>query len=500
MKALGLYAGAAALALALASGAALPAGAQSKSKTTTTPSVKLTPPPTPSPAPSGGALPYPAYGSPAPDVAQLQPAADVPPQITLEQAVAIAAAKSPAFAIERAQYDAIRAKYGAAKGALYPAVSADASVSRSFGGNGFNGGSGSGGSGNAGTTTGPNTQISIQGKVSQLIFDGGRVLAGLKQAKEGDAAGHLTLDRELQTLQFNVANAYFAVLQAQASVDAANQSVHQFQVTQDSIAAKIKAGSAARSDIAQAQFQAARARGLLVTAQGQVIAAQSAFATTLGLDADTEVVPQERPQSALPSQTPTYAKSIGQALLLRGDFLAAQHEVAGAASGVRFAKLGKFPSINASYSDGVTRNVSSGQVGPFQHGATLGATLSIPIFDQNLTNYAVAQAQSQLDQANAGLVQTKLGLEQQVRTALAGVISSRASLAQAQLELNAARVGLSASQARYRVGAATILDLVTAEANYSQAQTDYVNALYATQTAEQNYEYAVGTTGLPATP
>jgi len=498
VKALALYAGAAALALALASGAASPAGAQTKSKTVTTPAARLTPPPTPSPAPSGAALPYPAYGSPAPDVAQLQPAANVPPQITLEQAVAIAAAKSPAFAIERAQYDAIRAKYGAAKGALFPSVSADASVSRSFGGN--NSGSGSGGSGNNGSTTGPNTQISIQGKISQLIFDGGRVLAGLKQAKEGDAAGQLTLDREMQTLQFNVANAYFAVLQAQASVDAANQSVHQFQVTQDSIAAQIKAGSAARSDIAQAQFQAARARGLLVTAQGQVIAAQSTFATTLGLDADTEVVPQERPQSALPSQTPTYSKSIGQAFLLRGDYLAAQHDVTGAVAGVRYAKLGKFPSINATYSDGVTRNVSSGQVGPFQHGATLGATLSVPIFDQNQTNYAIAQAQSQLDQANAGLTQTKLGVEQQVRTALAGVISSRASLAQAQLELNAAKVGLSASQARYRVGAATILDLVTAEANYSQAQTDYVNALYSTQTAEQNYEYAVGTTGINATP
>jgi len=496
VKVLGLYAGTAALALALASGTALPAGAQTTSKTTT-PAAKLTPPPTPSPAPSGAALPYPAYGSPAPDVAQLQPAAGVPPQITLEQAIAIAAAKSPAFAIERAQYDAIRAKYGAAKGALYPNVSADASVSRSFGGNG-NSGTGSGGT--AGTTTGPNTEISIQAKVSQLIFDGGRVLAGLKQAKEGDAAGQLTLDRDVQTLEFNVANAYFAVLQAEASVDAANQAVHQFQVTQDSIAAKIRAGSAARSDIAQAQFQAARARGLLVTAQGQVIAAQSAFATTLGLDADTEVVPQERPQSALSSQTPTYAKSIGQAYLLRGDYLAAQHNVAGAAAGVRFAKLAKFPSINATYSDGVTRNVSSGQVGPFQHGANLGATLSIPIFDQNQTNYAVAVAQSQLDQANAGLTQTKLGVEQQVRTALSGVISSRASLAQAQLELNAAQVGLSAAQARYRVGAATILDLVTAEANYSQAQTDYVNALYATQTAQQNYEYAVGTTGIPTTP
>lgn len=487
MKALVLSTAAVALAFALGAGAAAPvAAAQPK----TTPSAKLKPRPTPTPVRNAASLPYPAYGTPAPDVAQLVPAADVPARITLEQAVAIAAARSPAFAIERAQYDAIRAKYGAAKGALYPAVSADASATRQYGGSSSSGGS-------AGTTVGPNTQISIQGKISQLIFDGGRVLAGLDQAKEGDLAGRLTLDRDLQTLELNVANAYFAVLQAQAAVDAANQSVRQFQVTEDSIRAHINAGAAAQSDIAQAQFQAARARGLLVTAQGQEIAAQSAFAATLGLDADTEVVPQERSSSA-PNIESTYPKSLSQAFLLRGDYLAAQHAVDAATSGVRFAKLARFPSINATYSDGVTRNASSGQ--PFQHGASLGATLSIPIFDQNQTNYAIATAQSQLDQATAGLTQTKLAVEQQVRTALSGVISSRASLVQAQRELDAAKIGLAAAQARYNVGVATILDLVTAEANYSQAQTDYVNALYATQTAEQNYNYAVGLTTVTTTP
>jgi outer membrane protein len=487
VKALSLYLGASALALALAAGVTLPAAAQTK----TTPSAQLTPPPTPSPAPSAAELPYPAYGTPAPDVAALRPVANVPTQITLEQAIAIAAAGSPTFASERAQYDAIRAKYGAAQGALFPAVSADASATRSFGGSSNNGNNN-----NAGNTVGNNTQISIQGHISQLIFDGGRVLAGLKSAKESNLSGALDLNRNLQTLQYDVANAYFAVLQAQAAVNAANQSVRQFQVTEDSINAQIRAGAAAKSDVAQAQFQTAHARGLLVTAQGQEIAAQSTFAATLGLDADTEVVPTERPASALPSQSPSYVKSLAQAFLLRDDYLAAQHDVNAANANVRFAKLAKFPSINASYSDGVTKDIPFQQT--FSHGASLGATLTIPIFDQNQTNYAIAQAVSQRDQANAALVLAKLGVEQQVRTALSGVISSDASLTQAQLELAAAKVALSAAQARYRVGVATILDLVTAEANYSQAQTDYVNALYATQTAEQTYDYAVGTTGLSA--
>ncbi len=445
--------------------------------------------PTPSPAPSGADLPYPAYGTPAPDVAALHPVADVPVSITLAQAVAIAAAQSPTFASERAQYDAIRAKYGAAKGALFPSVSADASATRNF--DGTTGGGGPG-------TTGTSTTLSLSGRVSQLIFDGGRVFAGLRSAKESDIAGSETLDRDLQTLQFNVATAYFSVLQSQAAVDAANQSVRQFQVTEDSINAQIKQGAAARSDVAQAQYQTARARGLLVTAQGQQIAAQSAFAAILGLDADTQVVPVARTSSGLPAQAPTYAKSLGEAFLLRGDYLASQHNVAAAKAGLSYAKLARFPALNANYSDGVNRQLPLDTA--FSHSASLGATLSIPIFDQNQTNYAVAQAQSSLDQSTANYTLTKLGVEQQVRSALAGLISSRASLVQAQLELDAAKVALAAAQARYKVGAATILDLVTAEASYSQAQTDYVNALYGAQNAEQNYDYSVGTTGIAPAP
>jgi len=451
---------------------------------------KPAPAPVPTPAPvNAQELPYPAYGTPAPDVAQLRAVAGVPTQITLGEAIEIAAAKSPTFATERAQYDAIRAKYGAAKGALYPSVSANASATRNFDGT-----NGSSGSGSGGSTVGATTEVSITGRVQQLIFDGGRVLAGLRSAKEGDIAGKFTLDREMQTLDFNVATAYFAVLQSQAAVDAASQSVRQFQVTEDSINAKIRAGAAARADVAQAAFQTARARGLLVTAQGQAIAAQSAFAAQLGLDADTEVVPVARASSGLTSSTPTYAKALAQALLLRPDFLAAQHAVDEAKAGVSFAKLAKFPSLNATYTDGANKILPLQT--SFSHTASLGATLSIPIFDQNQTNYAVAQAQSQLDQATAGLTLNRLGVEQQVRSALAGLISARASLAQAQLELDAAKTGLASAQARYKVGVATILDLVTAEASYSQAQTDYVNALYGAQTAEQTYDYAVGVTGL----
>ncbi|HET9030636.1 MAG TPA: TolC family protein, partial [Candidatus Aquilonibacter sp.] len=128
--------------------------------------------------------------------------------------------------------------------------------------------------------------------------------------------------------------------------------------------------------------------------------------------------------------------------------------------------------------------------------SSIGATISIPIYDQGLTNYNVAVAASQLDQANAALQATKLTVQSDVRSALATVISARAALVQGQAELSSATVNLQASQARYHVGAATITDVVTAQALYAQAQRDYVNVLYAERVAEERYTYALGASDL----
>ena len=63
---------------------------------------------------------------------------------------------------------------------------------------------------------------------------------------------------------------------------------------------------------------------------------------------------------------------------------------------------------------------------------------------------------------------------------------------QAKSELMSAQVSLDATQAQYRVGASTILNVVTAEANLSTAQATFITALYGVYTAEQNYLYATG--------
>jgi outer membrane protein TolC len=83
-----------------------------------------------------------------------------------------------------------------------------------------------------------------------------------------------------------------------------------------------------------------------------------------------------------------------------------------------------------------------------------------------------------------------------VRTALSQVISARAAFVQAQAGLRSSVVNVQATQARYKVGAATVTDIVTAQSLFATASSTYVNALYAERIAEERYTFALGASDL----
>jgi len=509
------------IALAQTAPAAAPSPAPNSGEIPGVPGIVM-PSPLPQPTISGTPLPYPAYGTPAPDVEQLTPKKGVPQSISLPDAIRIAVALSPTFALQNGQWAAIHARYTSSVQAYYPGLSATGQIGNQY----SNGTTASTSSGRASPSPGPSplaafglatpapparstvTNESIGITITQLIYDGGRTIANIRSAKFADIAGRATLLRQLQTLAYNVATSYYTVLEDNATVTADAQLVREFEVNEASVAAQIRNGAAARSDIAAAQFQTAQARGNLVTAQGTAIGAQATFATTLGLDADAQVVPQAitaQPQAP----NPTYAASIKRAMIMRPDYIAAVYNVHSAQESLRYAKLARFPVLSAGASDNVSRQFidcydSSAITNPkvaaslcpgpqsWSNDKTVGLNLSIPIYDQGQTNYNVAVAAAQLDQELATLNSTALTVESDVRSALATLISARANLVQARSELTAAQVSLSATQAQYKVGATTILNVVTAEANLTTAQSAYISALYGVYTAEQNYLYATG--------
>ena len=444
------------------------------------------------PTPGPTQLPYPAYGTPAPGAAAQRPVSGVPQSITLPQAIAISVAKSPVLAAARANRQLTQIPVQLARTAIFPNVSGTATLNQtSRYGNAAGSGNINGGNGTA--AGGTFVSKGLNASLRQLIYDGGKVIAQIHQARANAVAGAQTYERNLETLAFNVAQAYYNVLQAEATTQLDVQVVNQNQVQEALVQAQLRAGTASRVDLATAQLPTAQARVALVRQQGTQLAAQAAFAQQLGLDPDTLVMPQS---NAAANQVTTtvpilsYDQAVTRALALRPDYLSAQQSVLASQYNVQVQRSGLLPSLTGSASYGTNSTTINGS--NFGPSSSVGLTLSIPVYDQGVTRAQTEQAQAQLDLARAQFSQTKLTVETDVRQALVGLISAQAAVSQAQAELAKAREILRATQAQYRAGVTTLPLLLNAQVGLTTAETDQVNALYGLRQAEQTYIFALG--------
>jgi outer membrane protein len=240
--------------------------------------------------------------------------------------------------------------------------------------------------------------------------------------------------------------------------------------------------------IAQALVQLARA-------QGQSSAAAAQFDNVLGLRADASAQPVDDPNAAnagstLSGETLDVSVAISRALVRRPDYIGGLRTVDAARESVRAARLGRSPQISGTASLG-TASVFANGTGLSGSGS-IGATLSVPIFDQGLTRVQTAQAVVGLDRAQAVLRQTELGVELDVRQALATLVSARTALTEAQSELSVAQTALSGTQEQYRGGFTTLSLLLLAQSKLTQAENDRLSAAYALRQAEQAYLFALG--------
>jgi outer membrane protein len=444
------------------------------------------------PASVSTSMPFPAYGSPVPGVGQGPPPSAAPQIITLPQAIAIAFARSPSLASARADTGIANASKRLAQTGYYPSISGSLTTQRS---NRQPGGGTIGAGGNTISSVSSTTSNSLQGTLRQLIFDGGRVAASIRAASYSESASVDTYRRDLQTVAFNVATAYYNDLQAQRTTEVAVQTVQVDLVQEDLVRAQLQAGVATRVDLSTAQLPTAQARVALVKAQAAELSAQAVFANALGLDANLDIRPfDDTPVTATGAistiPVPSYDAALVRAYALRPDLAAAEHAVQSQRESLLATRLQLFPSISGSASAGTSSTDVTG--GTFRNSNSIGATMSIPIFDQGITLADIAQQKAQIEKILAQLELSRETVQLNVKQALVNLVAARAQLDQAQAEYAKANDVVHATQAQYRYGVTTLPLLLNAQVGLTTALVDQVTAVYGLRQAEQAYLYAIG--------
>jgi outer membrane protein len=189
------------------------------------------------------------------------------------------------------------------------------------------------------------------------------------------------------------------------------------------------------------------------------------------------------------------------ALERRPDIAAAEARVGAAEQTRRIAAASRWPSLAMTF--GYNSRYTSSSDTPFmdqldeRRGGGVGLSVALPVFDRSASAIAKQRGRIQVENARIGLQNVRQNVAIEVRTAYLDLGYAREQVAEAEAQLRSAQLALEASQERYNIGAATLVELTQARTAQLRAASDLVNARYGLLFQSRLIDYYLGAELLP---
>jgi len=325
--------------------------------------------------------------------------------------------------------------------------------------------------------------------VSQYITDFGRTAAvvrtyqlGAKSQAERSAATRLTV-------LLNVTQAYFEVLRAEALLRVALETVRERDTLLRQISALQHAGLRSTLDVSIAQRDLASARQILVEARARRRDTMASLSEAMGSPVDTDYTLVE--PHALPAIPSSVGPLIDEMLADNPALQAERTTAAQAASNATAVAKQTSPVVEGyGYFGGTPIRAMNQQINSAY--ATAGISLVVPIANGGELKAEARQAQDQALSASAAVVDEQNQLLSQTRVAYEDVVAARSNIDATRQIVVTARQTLALTEARYRIGLNSIVDLSQAQLLETQGEIDYQNAIYDYIEQGAGLEFVIG--------
>lgn len=393
------------------------------------------------------------------------------PKITLREAIERANRVQPSVISAGGTVRNAQARQRSATGAFFPSLSLNSGVGRSFseGPQRVDPNTGQ-------VITGNSTNQSITNSISSNVdlFTGFRRGNEKKAASANRDAAEASLSSALNTQQLTTTNQFLDVLAAEQLLTVREASVRRAEEQLKVAVAKLHAGRGIRPDslrsvvtLGNAQLQFVNARtalataeanlGRLVGAEGPVGAVEDTTLYAVLISVDTAGLRQE----AL-AQAPSVRSAEASAIAAR--------------AAVSVAKASYFPTLNLSAN--FSLNGSRANDYDFLQGRQFNLGLSWPIFNRFQREQGVVNSLTALDNADAQAADARRLILANLTAAIAALEAARLTITISQTSVLAAEEDLRVQQERYRLGAATIVDVLTSQEALNQAEVDVVTSRF----------------------
>jgi outer membrane protein len=328
-------------------------------------------------------------------------------------------------------------------------------------------------------------------QANQLVTDLGRTKNLVASSKSQEQAARADTEVTRADVILGVDRAFFAVLQAQALVTLAQETVKARQSLADQVGALAKAQLKSQIDVSFAEVNVSQARLLAIRAQDDVQQADADLSRALGQDTPATYRLMEPPTGeVLP---PNDATLVRTAIENRPDL----HEL-------------KFRLDAAQYFEKAERDLSRPNVTLEAVGGALpyfdqtprvsphdyegvAVNLEIPIFNGHLFSARREAAHYQALAFDQRLRDLHQQIEHDVHVAWITASNALQRIPVTEEFVKQANLSLQLAQGRYNLGLASIVEISQAQLNVTQAQIENVNAKYDYQGAFAALQYTLGT-------
>jgi outer membrane protein TolC len=251
--------------------------------------------------------------------------------------------------------------------------------------------------------------------------------------------------------------------------------------------ARVTSGAAVQTDSLQLLLELTRARVDLLQQEASLRVARFELGRVVGSDGPVDAAPVDG--DGAPPLPIGEEEAVAEALRSGPDYQTALAEERAAGSALAVQRAGFSPQISLFgslssfddrfFPDAVVRS-------------SAGVSVSIPVWNGGQREVQLAQARNARDVARARREDIERGVRRDVVQAYAAYETARASAELAAQAVIVATENLRVQESRYRNGATTILDLITAQVDLADAEAGLVQARYATRLALAGLEALLG--------
>jgi outer membrane protein len=335
----------------------------------------------------------------------------------------------------------------------------------------------------SGNTNAQSNALNAGIALNWTVFDGGKMFVTKNKLNQIQALGEIQYkDKVMQTI-YNVVVAYYDVVRQKQQLLSINEAITYNKELVKILLTSFNSGLSPKTNLLQAQVDLNVFMENAINQQAVIIASKRNLNQLLSRDSDISF---DVSDSIPLNYTPDRNKLIQKLDSSNTSILVSQKQVDISKLSINEFKTARLPKINfnAGYNLAYSNNSSIALINSRPYGPSIGASITIPLYQAGVVNSEVNTAKIQLQSSSYNLENTKVQVNVFFQNALTDFDNQKQLLTIEKDNDALAKENLDISTQRLKYGQTTLLEVRQAQSSYVDSRTRLINFEYNLKVAE----------------